>query len=71
MKPAGYAAIIAPNARARATIAAQYIRRGLTHGRAFSNCFEMGDGDEVVEYLKKRGERDPRFAEMVKRVVCV
>ena len=45
------AATRAKTASERATIAADYIRRGQTHTRAFADCFEMGDGDQVNELL--------------------
>ena len=37
--------------KARAAAAAIFIRRGRTDSRAFADCFEMGDGDEVVKML--------------------
>jgi hypothetical protein len=46
------AAIRASSARERAIIAAQYIRRGATDSRGFDNCFEMGDGDAVMAFLR-------------------
>lgn len=49
------------SARERATIAARYIRRGRTNGRAFDDCFEMGDGDAVVRALLERVPKDDRI----------
>ncbi len=48
------AAIRATTANERATIAAAYIRRGATNSRGFDNCFEMGDGDEVIRILRTK-----------------
>ena len=54
------AAIYAPDAKARATIAAAFIRRNpRSVSRAFSACFEMGDGDEVMSHLRTMARRSP------------
>jgi hypothetical protein len=48
-------------AKERAQIAAQYIRSGRTPTRAFDDCFEMFDGDEVVAELRKMLPRSPKL----------
>ena len=60
-------AIQATTARERANIAAAYIRRGITHTREFGNCFEMYDGDAVVFYLLRKGEKDARILAFAER----
>lgn len=55
------AAIRATTARERANIAARFIRGCSTDGRAFSDCFEMGDGDEVLRLLLEKGDRNLAF----------
>lgn len=66
------AAIRAASAAARATIAARILKttkpwpQGYGLGRSFSNCFEMGDGDEVVRILAERMLRDPALAEGIR-----
>ena len=57
------AAIRAKSAKERATIAAGFIRRGNTQSRAFDDCFEMGDGTQVVIYLLAKAITDPAVAE--------
>lgn len=39
--------------------AALYLRRGTTARRAFSDCFEHGDGDAVVVALMRRARKSP------------
>ena len=62
------AAIRAKSARARANIACRFIRAGSTSGRAFSDCFEMGDGDEVLTIIIERAKRDTALLERVRKV---
>lgn len=57
----------ATSTRARANIAAAYIRRGSTQSRAFDDCFEMGDGDGVVAYLLAKAVTDTRIAAFAQR----
>lgn len=45
---------ITGNTAYRKQYATQCIVRGSTDTRAFSNCFEMGDGDEVVKHIMHR-----------------
>lgn len=52
------AAIRAKTAKGRALIAARAMRAGYTPGRAFDDCFEMGDGDEVVAHLRRMAQRN-------------
>ena len=61
------AATRATTAKERARIAAGFIRRSSTTGRAFSDCFEMGDGDEVKRLLLEMGERSQSFGEALCR----
>jgi len=63
------AAIRAKTARARAGIAARMIKTikpwpqgwGLGCNRKFDDCFEMGDGREVVRHLKAMALVDPEL----------
>lgn len=49
----------AKSAKARAAIAARIIKRTKRDfGRNMDDCFEMGDGDEVVALLKARAHTD-------------
>lgn len=53
----------------------QYARKcilsGNTNTRSFDNCFEMGDGDEVVLYLIEKAlsvtEKDKIFVETIRQ----
>jgi len=56
------AATRAKSARERANIAARFIRRGSKGSRAFADCFEMGDGDEVAKILVQKAQTDKRLA---------
>jgi hypothetical protein len=38
-----------------------YGTRELRGSRAFDNCFENGDGDQVVAELTRRADRDPKL----------
>lgn len=58
------AATRATTARERANIAARFIRDRSLYGgpvqsRAFDDCFEMGDGQEVIEILKRKARTSP------------
>lgn len=59
----------AKSARARATIARNiYVNnRSGDFGRNRDDCFEMGDGDEVVRLLIERLPRDPEFRAAILR----
>ena len=50
-------AILAKTAKQRASIALRMLRGNTELRRGFDDCFEMGDGDEVlqniVEYVKR------------------
>lgn len=61
------AATRAKSARERANIAAQMIRAGRTHTRAFDDCFEMYDGDAVRTYLLAKAVTDPRIRAFAER----
>lgn len=63
------AAINARDARTRARIAIQKIRRGQIHSRTFDDCFEMGDGDTVFALVKARADRDPIFAALARKAL--
>lgn len=63
-------AAIRGNLADRINIAAQKILRGQTDGRSFSDCFEMGDGDEVVIGLVRRAEKNPKLAERLEAVIA-
>lgn len=61
------AAIKAKSAKARATIARNLrvkIRRGHL-GRSFDDCFEIGDGDNVLQLLIERVQSDEEFCAAV------
>lgn len=61
------AAARAKDAKERAGIAAYHIRRGTTGSRAFDDCFEMGDGTQVVIYLLAKAITDARIAAFAER----
>ena len=63
------AAISATTARERARIAAAFIQRGSKQNRGFCNCFEMGDGDEVIRLLVERARKNPEFAVKLRRYI--
>ena len=56
-----HTASTAPNAKARAAVAIGLIKARRTNSRAFSACFEMNDGDDVVREIVKRAEKDPEI----------
>lgn len=58
------AATRAKTAKARATIARKMImshKTGSSFPRSFDDCFEMGDGLEVVAELRRRAEANAGF----------
>ena len=69
------AAIKAKSAKARANIAARMLLRTIPHympggklmGRAWDDCFEMGDGDEVFRLLIDKVMIDPELRREVVR----
>lgn len=57
-----YSEAIAENAPFRKALAEAIYLYGnarLRGSRAFDNCFEMGDGDEIVTYLVERARANP------------
>jgi len=60
------AAINAKTAKQRANIAAIMLKRNKNFTRAFDDCFEMGDGDEVMNILIEKTAKDPVLARNIK-----
>ena len=56
------AAIKAKSAKARAGIAISMIKRNSTFSRAFDDCFEMGDGDQVMDFIIQKAATDVHLA---------
>ena len=56
------AATKAKTANARGRIAVNMIKNQTTFGRAFDDCFEMLDGDAVMEYITKKAATDYKLA---------
>lgn len=52
----------AKSAKTRANIAIRMIRQQNNFGRSFDDCFEMGDGQEVVEYIIAEIKKDKELA---------
>lgn len=50
------------NFAGRVNYAAQVISAGRNTSRAFDNCFENDDGDEVAAALMRRAEKNERLA---------
>jgi hypothetical protein len=50
------------NFAGRVNYAAKVIAEGRNTSRAFDNCFENYDGDEVAAALVRRAEKNPRLA---------
>lgn len=50
------------NYAGRVNYAAKVISEGRPTSRAFDNCFENYDGDEVAAALVRRAEKNPRLA---------
>lgn len=63
------AATNATTAKQRATIAIRMMKNNKSgdFGRAFDDCFEMGDGDAVVAEIARRAMCNPAILELVKR----
>ncbi|WP_137114163.1 hypothetical protein [Mesorhizobium sp. GR13] len=59
------------NFRGRVAYAAQVIARGGGHTRAFDNCFENDDGDEVAVAILRRSGRNPKLAANLTRYLDV
>lgn len=59
-------AIDAKSAKRRASIAAIMIIKNKSFYRAFDDCFEMGDGDEVMEYLIQKTAKNSILAINIK-----
>jgi hypothetical protein len=57
------------NFRGRVTYAAKVIASGKTPTRAFDNCFESYDGDEVSVALIRRAQRNPKIARNLDRYI--
>lgn len=51
----------------RVNYAAQVISNGRATSRAFDNCFENDDGDEVCAALMRRAEKNKRLADNMPR----
>lgn len=63
------AAILAKTAKERAAIAIRIMKYNKDpFTRRFDDCFEMGDGDEVVRIVKERAKRDPALMAIVLKV---
>lgn len=58
------------NFAGRVNYAAAVIANGRSTSRAFDNCFENHDGDEVAAALVRRAHRNPRLAENLWRYLC-
>jgi len=59
--PTHRTALTAKNAKERAAIAIGLIKARRTNSRAFANCFEMGDQDDVIREILTRAETDPEI----------
>jgi len=56
----------AKNARQRASIAINMIKKQNNFYRAFDDCFEMNDGDEVMKYIIEKTRKDRILAIAIK-----
>ena len=54
-------------AAGRASEAIRQIKTRREFGRSFDDCFEMGDGDEVVRIIRARAASDPQLTELLNR----
>jgi len=52
----------AKSAKARANIAVRMIKQQNNFGRPFDDCFEMGDGNQVMECLIEKIKNDRELA---------
>lgn len=59
-------AVRAKTAKERASIAARMLLRQKRLHRAFDDCFEMGDGDEVYIELMKKADKNPSLQQAIK-----
>jgi hypothetical protein len=57
------------NYAGRVAYAAQVIIKGRTPTRAFDNCFENDDGDEVSAALVRRAAKNPKLAANLNRYI--
>ncbi len=57
------------NFRGRVAYAAKVIASGKRPTRAFDNCFENYDGDEVSVAILRRAQRNPRIARNLDRYI--
>lgn len=57
------------NFRGRVAYAAKVIARGSAPTRAFDNCFENYDGDEVSVAILRRAARNPKIARNLDRYI--
>ena len=63
------AAILAKTSEERAIIAIRIMKYNKDpFTRELDNCFEMGDGDEVISIIKERAKRDPMLMTRVLKV---
>lgn len=60
------AAIEAKTAKGRAGIAIRMIKNNKTLGRGFDDCFEMGDGDQVMNYIINKARNDIKLTLSIK-----
>ena len=51
----------------RKQYAARVLLKGGPFTRTYDNCFEMGDGDEVVKYLMARAQKDAPLRAAIER----
>lgn len=63
-----YTGISAPTTKDRAAVAIRLIKQNRTRGRSFSNCFEMGDGDDVIREIVRRANKDPMIERLYPHV---
>jgi hypothetical protein len=59
----------APPLKSRVAYAAKVLAEGRAMNRAFDDCFEWGDGAEVVAALRKLAMSDPRIAANLGRYI--
>ncbi|GAB6989424.1 hypothetical protein [Paenibacillus pini] len=59
-------AIRAKNAKQRATIAVNMLKNNCSFSRAFDDCFEMGDGNDVMNHIIEKARHDVKLAIGVK-----
>lgn len=59
-------AISAKTAKQRANIAIRMIKYNSTFSRKFDDCFEMGDGDQVMNCIIEKARMDKELAMALK-----